>query len=141
MNDIAKPTRSTRSKVEAGLRRRHRRETLFRLVGLLATAVGIVFLGVFFISLFALDVFNEDFSIKALLIHLIPCAILAVAIIIAWKMEFLGGLLFLVLGLAYLFFSWKGGAGFNILNLGIMGAPLFFIGVLFLSQKISMDHK
>jgi phosphate transport system permease protein len=41
----------TRKKVEAGLRRRHRREMLFRLFGVLATAVGVIFLGVFFATL------------------------------------------------------------------------------------------
>ncbi|MEX2123697.1 MAG: phosphate ABC transporter permease PstA [Woeseia sp.] len=46
-------TRDTRRAVEAGLRRRYRKEALFRVFGLLATAVGIVFLGVFFFSLFA----------------------------------------------------------------------------------------
>ena len=43
----------TRSKVEAGLRQRHRKEALFRLFGFLATAVGVLFLAVFFFSLFA----------------------------------------------------------------------------------------
>tara|TARA_R110002049_G_scaffold93308_16_gene230812 strand:- start:4063 stop:5316 length:1254 start_codon:yes stop_codon:yes gene_type:complete len=38
-------------KVEAGLQRRRRKERVFQLIGLLATAVGIVFLGVFFFSL------------------------------------------------------------------------------------------
>jgi phosphate transport system permease protein len=49
--------------MEAGLKRRHRREALFRLAGLLATAVGIVFLGVFFVSLFAqgLSAFKQTF--------------------------------------------------------------------------------
>ncbi|MGH8167184.1 MAG: DUF3333 domain-containing protein, partial [Woeseiaceae bacterium] len=45
--------RDTRSKVEAGLRQRYRKEALFRLFGFLATAVGVLFLGVFFFSLFA----------------------------------------------------------------------------------------
>src|SRR5690606_11997677 len=45
--------RDTRKTVEAGLRRRHRKEVLFRTFGLLATGVGIVFLGVFFLSLFS----------------------------------------------------------------------------------------
>ena len=44
---------TTRQKVEAGLPRRRRKEFLFRSVGMLATAVGIVFLGVFFASLIA----------------------------------------------------------------------------------------
>lgn len=42
---------TTREKVEAGMARRRRKETLFRLVGILATAVGILFLAVFFASL------------------------------------------------------------------------------------------
>jgi phosphate transport system permease protein len=60
MNDKA---HLTRSKVEAGLRRRYRREASFRFAGLLATAVGIVFLGVFFFSLFSqgLSAFKQTF--------------------------------------------------------------------------------
>ncbi|MEX2496889.1 MAG: phosphate ABC transporter permease PstA [Woeseia sp.] len=42
---------NTRKTVEAGLRRRHRKEALFQLAGLLATAVGMVFLAVFFVTL------------------------------------------------------------------------------------------
>jgi phosphate transport system permease protein len=63
MNEISKSNRNTRSMVEAGLKRRHRREAVFRLLGLLATAVGIVFLGVFFFSLFAqgLPAFQQTF--------------------------------------------------------------------------------
>lgn len=45
--------RLTRQKVEAGLRRRHRRESVFKGSGMFATAIGIVFLGVFFYSLLA----------------------------------------------------------------------------------------
>jgi len=39
--------------VESGLKRRRRRENLFKLAGMLATAVGIAFLGVFFANLVA----------------------------------------------------------------------------------------
>ncbi len=41
----------SRRKVEAGLGRRHRKEMLLRLTGVLATLVGVIFLGVFFVSL------------------------------------------------------------------------------------------
>lgn len=44
---------TTRQKVAAGLPRRRRKEFLFKLMGMLATTVGIVFLGVFFASLIA----------------------------------------------------------------------------------------
>ena len=45
--------RTTREIVEGGLARRRRKEYTFRLVGFFATAVGILFLGVFFASLIA----------------------------------------------------------------------------------------
>jgi phosphate transport system permease protein len=45
--------RTTREIVEGGLARRRRKEYTFRLVGFFATAVGIMFLGVFFASLIA----------------------------------------------------------------------------------------
>jgi len=43
--------RTTRQKVEAGLPRRRRKEFTFKMLGMLATAAGILFLGVFFASL------------------------------------------------------------------------------------------
>lgn len=43
----------TRQRVAAGLARRHRSENIFKFTGLLATTVGIAFLGVFFVNLFA----------------------------------------------------------------------------------------
>ena len=46
-------TRTTRQKVEAGLPRRRRKEFTFKLLGMFATAIGIVFLGLFFSSLIA----------------------------------------------------------------------------------------
>ncbi|MDH3429676.1 MAG: phosphate ABC transporter permease PstA [Gammaproteobacteria bacterium] len=46
-------SKTTREKVEAGLRRRRRREIVFQLSGMLATTVGVMFLGVFFVDLFA----------------------------------------------------------------------------------------
>jgi len=49
MNDNS----TTRQKVEAGLPRRRRKEFAFKTLGMLATAVGILFLGVFFASLVA----------------------------------------------------------------------------------------
>lgn len=48
-----KLSQTTRQKVEAGLKRRHRREFLFQFSGMLATMIGVIFLGVFFMDLFA----------------------------------------------------------------------------------------
>ena len=45
--------KTTRQKVAAGLPRRRRREFMFKMLGMVATAVGVLFLGVFFASLIA----------------------------------------------------------------------------------------
>jgi phosphate transport system permease protein len=51
MNRPAANHSTTRRRVEAGIARRRRKERLFRLSGMLATAVGVAFLGVFFADL------------------------------------------------------------------------------------------
>jgi phosphate transport system permease protein len=48
---MAADRKSSREIMEAGLARRHRKEKLFRATGMLATAVGVIFLGVFFATL------------------------------------------------------------------------------------------
>ena len=48
---MAAEQRKSREIVEAGLARRRRREKLFRATGLVATAAGVIFLGVFFATL------------------------------------------------------------------------------------------
>jgi hypothetical protein len=75
-----------------------------------------------FISIFALDVFEESQWLLALLIHLIPSYILALITFIAWRHERLGGILFLLAGLAMVLF-------FHSIPLA---SPVFVIGVLFL---------
>jgi len=48
-----KTAKTTLEKVEAGLPRRRRKEMAFKAIGVLATAVGVLFLGVFFATLIA----------------------------------------------------------------------------------------
>jgi len=58
-----------------------------------------------FVSLFALDVFNEAHGFGqtalALAIHLIPTAILVVVLLAAWRWEWIGAALFAVAGALY----------------------------------------
>ena len=58
---------------------------------------GILF--VLFISIFAFDVFDMQLgfwgTLFALFIHLLPSILLAIAIIIAWKREWFGAVLFI----------------------------------------------
>ncbi|MBE9103313.1 DUF7670 domain-containing protein [Vacuolonema iberomarrocanum] len=88
--------------------------------------LGILF--AIFLSLFALDVFNEGYSIGeaflALLIHLIPTYLVVISLAIAWRWEWVGSILFIALALFYL--ASTGGGSW------VISAPLLLIGSLFL---------
>ncbi|MFH1331947.1 MAG: hypothetical protein ABIH63_01555, partial [archaeon] len=61
---------------------------------------------ILFISMFALDIFSEDYTpiqiIIGLFMHLIPSFILIIALIIAWKYEIVGGVVFISAGIFYI---------------------------------------
>ena len=85
-----------------------------------------------FLSLFALDVFSEGYgfaeTILALLIHLIPTYIVVIALVIAWRWEWVGTILFIALALFYP--VWTQGK-FPWSTYLAMSGPLFLVGVLF----------
>ena len=85
-----------------------------------------------FLSIFALDVFDMpvDFRHKmlALLIHLIPSGLVLAALIIVWRREWIGAVIFPLLALLHLVgmrgrLDWTG-------YVGIEG-PLVLLGILF----------
>lgn len=78
-----------------------------------------------FISVFALDVFGMPQWYIALPMHLIPSFVLTGLTIIAWKHERIGGLLFLIVGLATISF-------YHSL---VISVPAFMIGALFLGRS------
>ena len=59
-----------------------------------------------FLSLFALDVFNEGLglwkTILALSIHLFPTAFVVVVLAFSWRWEWVGGILYIAAGILYL---------------------------------------
>jgi len=83
------------------------------------------------ISLFALDAFenNEGFwkTLLALLIHLIPAFIVIAVLALSWRWPWVGGVSYVLLGIAYLIWSSRSGRGSAIIYI-----PLFSIGILFL---------
>lgn len=91
-----------------------------------------------FASVFALDVFGESHGFwktgLALLIHLIPTAILLILLAISWRLSWAGAILFPVLGLWYL------GAFWGVFHLSayliFSGVPAL-IGLLFLADFLS----
>jgi hypothetical protein len=95
---------------------------------------GILF--VLFISLFALDVFEEGLgfwgTLFALFMHLLPSILLAFAIYVAWKREWVGAVLFIGWAIWYVAFM----RGFPwIAYVLIAGLPAL-IGLLFLADWI-----
>jgi hypothetical protein len=85
------------------------------------------------ISLFALDVFEESRGFwnttLALLMHLIPTGILLLILIVSWRWEWVGGLLFPALGTFYLIAFW---GRFHWSAYVIISGSLFLLGILFL---------
>lgn len=101
----------------------------------------ICILNILFISLFALDAFDPDLTIwqqiGGFLIHMIPSFILLAALLIAWKWEMVGGIIFIIIGLILSSFLFVHNYKMNEslwLTLGIvliMGFPFVLAGILF----------
>lgn len=86
-----------------------------------------------FISIFALDVFVEGRgaleATGALLIHLIPTAVILIALALAWRRDLLGAFAFTWLGVLYLLLAW---GRLHWSAYLVISGPLFLIGILFL---------
>lgn len=99
-------------------------------------------LAIFFISLFATDSFAAELTIwqqlGAFVIHLIPSFILITVLIIAWKWELIGGLIFILIGLGLSPFVYIKNYQMNHsvgMSLGIIASitiPFVIVGILFI---------
>ena len=90
---------------------------------------------ILFISLFALDVFDEGRGVRqtavALVMHLIPSFVLMVMLVLAWRWEWVG--VVVPLGLAGLFLWWNYTVRHNVLTaVLIISGPLLLMAALFL---------
>lgn len=85
-----------------------------------------------FISLFALDVFEENKTFwettLALLMHLIPSAIIIVSLVVAWRWELFGAVFYFALGIFYIIWAW---GKFPLSAYLAISGPLFIVGLLF----------
>jgi hypothetical protein len=86
-----------------------------------------------FLAMFALDVFAEGYTFGQLLIalfmHLIPSFMILLFLVVAWRWERIGGILFLLLGVFYIWFFWHPSRWLSYL---VISGPLFLTGILFL---------
>ena len=87
-----------------------------------------------FISVFALNVFGPNFSFGALFVHLLPSAFLTICLVIAWKRELIGSVLFGSFAIAYVvmnFFQLEWAVFL------IVGSPPLAVGVLFFAAALA----
>ena len=104
--------------------------TPLRLLYWIPRVLCIVF--ILFTSLFALDVFSESKGIGQiildLLMHLIPTFVLTIVLILTWRREWIGGILFISMGFLYIINMW---GQFPLATYILMAGPLIIIGILF----------
>ena len=102
----------------------------------------ICILAILFISLFALDSFSPDLTIWRqigdFLKHLIPSFVLIILLIVAWKWEFIGGIIFTLIGLGFSPFIFMHNYKMNqsvwhsLTTILIITMPFVIVGILFI---------
>ena len=98
-------------------------------------------LAILFISMFALDAFNPNYTIwqqiGGFLIHLIPSYILIALLLVAWKWELVGGIIFMLIGLGFTPFIYLHNYHMNhsvwmtIFIVLVINFPFVLVGILF----------
>jgi len=102
----------------------------------------ICILALIFVSMFSLDAFDPGLSIGkqilGFIMHQIPVFILLALLIVAWKWEYIGGLIFILLGviLSVLVFIWNYRMNHSIpmslLVILMVTIPFVVVGILFI---------
>ncbi len=102
----------------------------------------ICMLAILFISLFAFDAFSPELTIwqqlGAFFIHLIPSFVLLAFLIVAWKWEYIGGIIFIIIGLGlspFVFvhnYKMNHSIWMSIFIIIIITVPFAIVGALFI---------
>ena len=84
-----------------------------------------------FLSLFALDAFGggKSFigSLPDFAVHVAPMLALLVVVLVSWRVEWVGGVVFTALALAYTYFARD-----HISWIPVIAGPLLIVGILFI---------
>lgn len=97
---------------------------------------------ILFTSLFAFDSFEEGLSVKeqilGFLMHLLPQFALVILLIVAWKYELVGGIIFSMIGLVLSVFIFlhnygiSGNEWWAISTVALITFPFLIVGILFI---------
>ncbi|MBL7111108.1 MAG: hypothetical protein ISS19_04120 [Bacteroidales bacterium] len=103
-------------------------------------------LAILFISLFALDAFEAGISfwkqILGFLIHLIPSFILTAILVVAWKWELVGGIIFTIIGVLFTpmiyIMNYQSNDSVSMsIGIGLaIPVPFILVGVLFIISHV-----
>ena len=100
----------------------------------------ICILAILFISMFAADAFEQGLS--AVLIHLIPSFVLLTFLIVAWKWEFIGGIIFTLIGLGFtpvifmLNYNRNHSIWLSLSTILVITFPFIIVGILFIVSHL-----
>ena len=99
-------------------------------------------LAILFVITFALDSFSPGMSFwrqaGSLLLHLVPSLVLIIFLIVAWKRELIGGVIFLITGLGFMPLVYMMNFQMNhsvMMSLGVIlmvNFPFILAGILFI---------
>ncbi len=99
-------------------------------------------LAILFISLFALDSFSPGLTIwqqlGAFVMHLIPSFVLTALLVLAWKWELVGGIIFTLIGITFMPFIFKHNYNMTqdlwhcISVIMLINLPFVIVGILFI---------
>ncbi len=107
----------------------------------------ICILAILFVSIFALDAFAPGLTmwqqLGGFFLHLIPSFILAGFLIIAWKWEFIGGIIFMAIGIGLsplvfmMNYQRNHSVGISFIIILMITIPFALVGILFMiSQRL-----
>jgi len=112
----------------------------------------ICILAILFVSMFALDSFAPDLTIwqqlGAFFMHLIPTFVLLAILIIAWKWELIGGIIFMLIGIGLSPFIYSLNHSRNGMSVGnslivvlLINIPFVLVGILFIVSHFLKKKK
>jgi len=111
----------------------------------------ICILAISFVSIFALDAFDPNLTIwqqiQGFAMHLIPSFILLLILLIAWKWELVGGIIFLLIGIGlspfiYIHnFRMNGSVSISLWIILTITFPFILVGVLFVLGHLNKTKK